>query len=97
MHDSILPHLAQPSLMIDFLARACDVGEQGAPGGPRSREQRAQGGGGGGGGGLCSPGPGSWRGCAVGLGSTAARLSAGGAVSLLALNGLFVLIHKHNL
>lgn len=34
MHDSILPHLAQPSLMIDFLARACDVGEQGAPGGP---------------------------------------------------------------
>ncbi|XP_026980991.1 nucleolar complex protein 4 homolog [Sagmatias obliquidens] len=46
MHDSILPHLAQPSLMIDFLARACDVG---------------------------------------------------GAVSLLALNGLFILIHKHNL
>ena len=39
------------------------------------------------------PGPG----CAVGLGSTAARLSAGGAVSLLALNGLFILIHKHNL
>ncbi|XP_029082807.1 nucleolar complex protein 4 homolog isoform X2 [Monodon monoceros] len=46
MHDSILPHLAQPSLMIDFLARACDVG---------------------------------------------------GAISLLALNGLFILIHKHNL
>lgn len=26
MHDSILPHLAQPSLMIDFLTRAYDVG-----------------------------------------------------------------------
>uniref|UniRef100_A0A8C6QEY2 NOC4 like n=1 Tax=Nannospalax galili TaxID=1026970 RepID=A0A8C6QEY2_NANGA len=46
MHDSILPHLAQPTLMIDFLTSACDVG---------------------------------------------------GAVSLLALNGLFILIHKHNL
>ncbi|XP_035579924.1 nucleolar complex protein 4 homolog isoform X3 [Zalophus californianus] len=46
MHDSILPHLAQPSLMIDFLTRAYDVG---------------------------------------------------GAISLLALNGLFVLIHQHNL
>ncbi|XP_077619733.1 nucleolar complex protein 4 homolog, partial [Crocuta crocuta] len=32
MHDSILPHLAQPSLMIDFLTRAYDVGERGAPG-----------------------------------------------------------------
>ncbi|XP_011385346.1 nucleolar complex protein 4 homolog, partial [Pteropus vampyrus] len=42
----ILPHLAQPSLMIDFLTRAYDVG---------------------------------------------------GAISLLALNGLFILIHKHNL
>jgi U3 small nucleolar RNA-associated protein 19 len=29
MHDSILPHLAQPTLMIDFLTSACDVGEQG--------------------------------------------------------------------
>uniref|UniRef100_A0A8C9CCT7 Nucleolar complex associated 4 homolog n=1 Tax=Phocoena sinus TaxID=42100 RepID=A0A8C9CCT7_PHOSS len=47
MHDSILPHLAQPSLMIDFLARACDVGEAGS--------------------------------------------------TSLALNGLFILIHKHNL
>lgn len=28
MHDSILPHLAQPSLMIDFLTRAYDIGEQ---------------------------------------------------------------------
>uniref|UniRef100_A0A8C3YGR4 Nucleolar complex associated 4 homolog n=1 Tax=Catagonus wagneri TaxID=51154 RepID=A0A8C3YGR4_9CETA len=46
MHDSILPHLAQPTLMIDFLTRAYDIG---------------------------------------------------GAVSLLALNGLFILIHKHNL
>ncbi|XP_036027869.1 nucleolar complex protein 4 homolog isoform X1 [Onychomys torridus] len=46
MHDSILPHLAQPTLMIDFLTSACDVG---------------------------------------------------GAISLLALNGLFILIHKHNL
>ncbi|XP_059264128.1 nucleolar complex protein 4 homolog [Mustela nigripes] len=46
MHDSILPHLAQPSLMIDFLTRAYDVG---------------------------------------------------GAISLLALNGLFILIHQHNL
>ncbi|XP_003792929.1 nucleolar complex protein 4 homolog [Otolemur garnettii] len=45
-HDSILPHLAQPTLMIDFLSSAYDLG---------------------------------------------------GAVSLLALNGLFVLIHKHNL
>lgn len=27
MHDSILPHLAQPSLMIDFLTRAYDMGE----------------------------------------------------------------------
>lgn len=25
------------------------------------------------------------------------RVSAGGAISLLALNGLFILIHKHNL
>ncbi|XP_054450410.1 nucleolar complex protein 4 homolog [Pteronotus mesoamericanus] len=46
MHEAILPHLAQPSLMIDFLTRAYDVG---------------------------------------------------GAISLLALNGLFILIHKHNL
>uniref|UniRef100_A0A452QE23 Nucleolar complex associated 4 homolog n=1 Tax=Ursus americanus TaxID=9643 RepID=A0A452QE23_URSAM len=46
MHDSILPHLAQPSLMIDFLTRAYDMG---------------------------------------------------GAISLLALNGLFILIHQHNL
>ncbi|KAM5238809.1 nucleolar complex protein 4 homolog [Ctenodactylus gundi] len=46
MHDAILPHLAQPTLMIDFLTSACDVG---------------------------------------------------GAISLLALNGLFILIHKHNL
>lgn len=29
MHDSILPHLAQPSLMLDFLTRAYDIGEQG--------------------------------------------------------------------
>ncbi|XP_004595489.2 nucleolar complex protein 4 homolog [Ochotona princeps] len=46
MHDHILPHLAQPTLMLDFLTSAYDVG---------------------------------------------------GAVSLLALNGLFVLMHKHNL
>uniref|UniRef100_A0A5F9C2C8 Nucleolar complex associated 4 homolog n=1 Tax=Oryctolagus cuniculus TaxID=9986 RepID=A0A5F9C2C8_RABIT len=46
LHDSILPHLAQPTLMIDFLTSAYDVG---------------------------------------------------GAVSLLALNGLFILIHEHNL
>ncbi|XP_008061590.1 nucleolar complex protein 4 homolog [Carlito syrichta] len=46
MHDTILPHLAQPALMIDFLTGAYDLG---------------------------------------------------GAVSLLALNGLFVLIHEHNL
>uniref|UniRef100_F7HF96 Nucleolar complex associated 4 homolog n=1 Tax=Macaca mulatta TaxID=9544 RepID=F7HF96_MACMU len=45
-HDAILPQLAQPTLMIDFLTRACDLG---------------------------------------------------GALSLLALNGLFILIHKHNL
>lgn len=30
MHDAILPYLAQPSLLIDFLTRAYDVGEQGA-------------------------------------------------------------------
>ncbi|KAK2498300.1 hypothetical protein MC885_012105 [Smutsia gigantea] len=46
MHDTILPHLAQPSLMIDFLTHAYNMG---------------------------------------------------GAVSLLALNGLFILIHEHNL
>uniref|UniRef100_A0A8I3W3R5 Nucleolar complex associated 4 homolog n=1 Tax=Callithrix jacchus TaxID=9483 RepID=A0A8I3W3R5_CALJA len=46
VHDAILPQLAQPRLMIDFLTRACDLG---------------------------------------------------GALSLLALNGLFILIHKHNL
>ncbi|KAM9194469.1 nucleolar complex protein 4 homolog isoform 2-T2 [Dugong dugon] len=46
MHDSILPHLAQPTLMMDFLTSAYNIG---------------------------------------------------GAISLLALNGLFILIHKHNL
>uniref|UniRef100_A0A8C9AIC1 Nucleolar complex associated 4 homolog n=1 Tax=Prolemur simus TaxID=1328070 RepID=A0A8C9AIC1_PROSS len=45
-HDAILPHMAQPTLLIDFLSSAYDLG---------------------------------------------------GAVSLLALNGLFVLMHKHNL
>lgn len=33
----------------------------------------------------------------VRLGSMAVCLLAGGAISLLALNGLFILIHKHNL
>lgn len=46
LHDSILPHLLSPSLLLDFLCAAYDVG---------------------------------------------------GAISLLALNGLFVLIHQHNL
>ncbi|XP_075424734.1 nucleolar complex protein 4 homolog isoform X2 [Ascaphus truei] len=46
LHESILPHMSKPSLMIDFLTAAYDVG---------------------------------------------------GAISLLALNGLFVLIHQHNL
>uniref|UniRef100_A0A8C8MN60 CCAAT-binding factor domain-containing protein n=1 Tax=Oncorhynchus tshawytscha TaxID=74940 RepID=A0A8C8MN60_ONCTS len=46
LHDSILPHISNPTLMIDFLTAAYDVG---------------------------------------------------GAISLLALNGLFVLIHQHNL
>ncbi|XP_072271810.1 nucleolar complex protein 4 homolog [Pyxicephalus adspersus] len=46
LHESILPHMAKPTLMIDFLTAAYDVG---------------------------------------------------GAISLLALNGLFVLIHQHNL
>uniref|UniRef100_A0AAR2LQG9 CCAAT-binding factor domain-containing protein n=1 Tax=Pygocentrus nattereri TaxID=42514 RepID=A0AAR2LQG9_PYGNA len=46
LHDSILPHMNDPTLMIDFLSAAYSVG---------------------------------------------------GAVSLLALNGLFVLIHQHNL
>uniref|UniRef100_A0AAY4A615 CCAAT-binding factor domain-containing protein n=1 Tax=Denticeps clupeoides TaxID=299321 RepID=A0AAY4A615_9TELE len=45
-HESILPYMSEPTLMIDFLTAAYDVG---------------------------------------------------GAISLLALNGLFVLIHKHNL
>ncbi|KAI2568757.1 nucleolar complex associated 4 homolog, partial [Homo sapiens] len=27
VHDAILPQLAQPTLMIDFLTRACDLGE----------------------------------------------------------------------
>ncbi|XP_075710531.1 nucleolar complex protein 4 homolog [Rhinoderma darwinii] len=46
LHESILPHMCKPALMIDFLTVAYDVG---------------------------------------------------GALSLLALNGLFVLIHQHNL
>ncbi|GAA6097477.1 nucleolar complex protein 4 homolog [Tachysurus ichikawai] len=46
LHDSILPHMGDPTLMIDFLTAAYNVG---------------------------------------------------GAISLLALNGLFVLIHEHNL
>ncbi|KAM4050872.1 nucleolar complex protein 4 homolog [Anomaloglossus baeobatrachus] len=46
LHESILPHMCKPALMIDFLTVAYDVG---------------------------------------------------GAISLLALNGLFVLIHEHNL
>ncbi|XP_077353516.1 nucleolar complex protein 4 homolog [Festucalex cinctus] len=46
LHDAILPHMSKPTLMIDFLTAAYDVG---------------------------------------------------GAISLLALNGLFVLIHEHNL
>lgn len=46
LHDSILPHMSNPTLMIDFLTAAYEVG---------------------------------------------------GAISLLALNGLFVLIHRHNL
>ncbi|KPP68464.1 nucleolar complex protein 4-like [Scleropages formosus] len=46
LHDAILPHMSQPTLMIDFLTAAYDIG---------------------------------------------------GAISLLALNGLFVLIHQHNL
>lgn len=46
LHESILPHMSKPTVMIDFLTAAYDVG---------------------------------------------------GAISLLALNGLFVLIHEHNL
>uniref|UniRef100_UPI0037E94450 nucleolar complex protein 4 homolog n=1 Tax=Semicossyphus pulcher TaxID=241346 RepID=UPI0037E94450 len=46
LHESILPHMSKPTLMIDFLTAAYEVG---------------------------------------------------GAISLLALNGLFVLIHQHNL
>uniref|UniRef100_A0A8C9Y6W0 Nucleolar complex associated 4 homolog n=1 Tax=Sander lucioperca TaxID=283035 RepID=A0A8C9Y6W0_SANLU len=46
LHDCILPHMSKPTLMIDFLTAAYEVG---------------------------------------------------GAISLLALNGLFVLIHQHNL
>ncbi|KAL4609226.1 nucleolar complex protein 4-like [Arapaima gigas] len=46
LHDAVLPHMSQPTLMMDFLTAAYDIG---------------------------------------------------GAISLLALNGLFVLIHQHNL
>ncbi|XP_043571184.1 nucleolar complex protein 4 homolog [Chiloscyllium plagiosum] len=46
LHESILPHMSKPTLMIDFLTAAYDIG---------------------------------------------------GAISLLALNGLFYLIHHHNL
>uniref|UniRef100_A0A8D0L6N2 Nucleolar complex associated 4 homolog n=1 Tax=Sphenodon punctatus TaxID=8508 RepID=A0A8D0L6N2_SPHPU len=46
LHDSILPHMNEPTLLIDFLTAAYDIG---------------------------------------------------GAISLLALNGLFILIHQHNL
>ncbi|XP_034048324.1 nucleolar complex protein 4 homolog [Thalassophryne amazonica] len=46
LHDSILPHMNKPTLMIDFLTAAYEVG---------------------------------------------------GAISLLALNGLFILMHQHNL
>ncbi|XP_053557850.1 nucleolar complex protein 4 homolog [Bombina bombina] len=46
MHESILPHMSKPTLMIDFLTAAYEIG---------------------------------------------------GAISLLALNGLFMLIHQHNL
>ncbi|XP_018413855.1 PREDICTED: nucleolar complex protein 4 homolog isoform X2 [Nanorana parkeri] len=46
LHESILPHMSKPTLMIDFLTAAYDIG---------------------------------------------------GAISLLALNGLFLLIHQHNL
>ncbi|KAI7795828.1 nucleolar complex protein 4 homolog [Triplophysa rosa] len=46
LHESIMPQMSDPTLMIDFLTAAYDIG---------------------------------------------------GAISLLALNGLFVLIHKHNL
>ncbi|XP_030625514.1 nucleolar complex protein 4 homolog [Chanos chanos] len=46
LHDSVLPYMSEPTLLIDFLTAAYDVG---------------------------------------------------GAISLLALNGLFVLIHQHNL
>lgn len=116
MHESILPHLAQPSLMIDFLTRAYDVGEQGAPRGAvttwgwvlgvlflpcetgRGEGRRACG--------QLAPiaysAASSFSGLALGVGGRLAAapwlcLSAGGAISLLALNGLFILIHEHNL
>ncbi|KAM9794192.1 nucleolar complex protein 4 homolog [Syngnathus typhle] len=46
LHDAILPHMSEPTMLIDFLTAAYNVG---------------------------------------------------GAISLLALNGLFILVHKHNL
>ncbi|KAG5272901.1 hypothetical protein AALO_G00170550 [Alosa alosa] len=46
LHETILPHMSEPTLMIDFLTAAYDIG---------------------------------------------------GAISLLALNGLFILMHQHNL
>ncbi|EHB01513.1 Nucleolar complex protein 4-like protein [Heterocephalus glaber] len=135
MHDTILPHLAQPTLMIDFLTEACDVG------GAISLlalnglfilihthnleypdfYQKLYG--------LLDPSifhvkyrarffhlADVFLSSSLGRGnrnSVAARalcpaggcsgpgiqdcLSAGGAISLLALNGLFILIHTHNL
>lgn len=108
LHDSILPHLAQPSLMIDFLTRAYDVGECPAPASLlrsglrqlRTLPSLLGWTGEAGSVGWWPPAlmdscP-SWRG-AAGWGFTAARVSTGGAISLLALNGLFILIHQHNL
>lgn len=80
MHDSILPHLAQPSLMIDFLTRAYDMGEC-LPGRASSGTRRA----------------GPWGGGVGWAGASPPCMFAGGAISLLALNGLFILIHQHNL
>lgn len=69
MHDSILPHLAQPSLMIDFLTRAYDIGEQGTlPRGGPSQPATCV---------LGAPGVG----VQVGWASTAVCLSAQGELS----------------
>lgn len=75
LHESIMPQMGDPTLMIDFLTAAYDIGEW------SELEQRL----------FFSSNQN------VNLFIKHFCPFAGGAISLLALNGLFVLIHKHNL